>query len=62
VTYPPLPTHPIVLPDPPPDGPLPPVNVLENWDVVAYWTPEAGWAMAIVPTESHPGVPTPSTK
>jgi hypothetical protein len=52
--WPPLPTHPIVVP---PDGPP---TVLDKWDVIAYWTPNGGWAMAIVPTESHPGVPTPA--
>jgi hypothetical protein len=60
VVYPPLPTHPIVIPTPPTEGPGEPPEVLENWDVVAYWTPEAGWALAIVPTESHPGHPSPS--
>jgi hypothetical protein len=55
--WPPLPTHPIVLPD----DPSQPPQVLENWDVIAYWTPTGGWAMAIVPSESHPGVPTPSS-
>jgi hypothetical protein len=53
--YPPLPTHPIVIPDPPA-----PPQVLENWNVVCYWTEEGGWAMAVVPSESHPGVPTPA--
>jgi hypothetical protein len=57
VTYPPQPTHPIVLPPPGEEGPP---EVLQNWDVVAYWTPSSGWGVAIVPTESHPGVPTPS--
>jgi hypothetical protein len=52
--WPPLPTHPIVVP---PDGPP---TVLDKWDVIAYWTPSGGWAMAIVPSESHPGTPTPS--
>jgi hypothetical protein len=52
--WPPLPTHPIVIP---PDGPP---TVLDKWDVIAYWTPQGGWAMAIVPSESHPGTPTPS--
>jgi hypothetical protein len=55
VVYPPRPTHPIEIPDPPA-----PPQVLENWDVVCYWTEEGGWAMAIVPSESHPGVPTPA--
>lgn len=58
VVYPPRPTHPIALP--PGEGGKPDPKPLENWDVIAYWTPEAGWAMAIVPSESHPGVPTPS--
>jgi hypothetical protein len=31
-----------------------------DWNVVSYWSPEGGWAVAIVPSESHPGVPTPS--
>ena len=56
VVYPPRPTHPIVLPDPPTGQP----EILSNWDVVAYWTPEGGWAMAIVPSETNPGVPTPA--
>jgi hypothetical protein len=60
VVWPPLPTHPIVLPPPVDGGPPKPPTVMENWSVVAYWTEEGGWAMAIVPTESHPGVPTPS--
>jgi hypothetical protein len=34
--------------------------VLENWDVKAVWSPQTGWVVAVVPTESHPGVPTPS--
>jgi hypothetical protein len=50
---PPTPTHPIVLP---PDGPP---QVMENWDVVAYWTAEGGWAVAVVPVGDQP-VPTPS--
>lgn len=55
---PPHPAHPIELP---PDGeggvdPKP----MENWDVKTYWTPEGGWAVALVPSESNPGVPTPS--
>jgi hypothetical protein len=56
VVWPPnvKPVHPIVIP---PEGPP---QVLENWNVVAYWTPEGGWATAIVPSESHPGVPTPA--
>jgi hypothetical protein len=54
--WPPVPVHPIVLP---PAETTPP-TVLENWEVVAYWTPDGGWAMAIVPSESHPGVPTPA--
>jgi hypothetical protein len=45
--WPPRPTHPIVLP---PEGPP---EVLEKWDVVCYWTPAGGWAMAIVPGEGH---------
>jgi hypothetical protein len=56
VVWPPnvKPVHPIEIP---PEGPP---KVLENWDVIAYWTPEGGWGVAVVPTESHPGVPTPS--
>jgi hypothetical protein len=45
--WPPRPTHPIVLP---PDGPP---EVLDKWDVVAYWTPVSGWGVAIVPGEGH---------
>jgi hypothetical protein len=52
--WPPVPTHPIVIP---PDAPP---QVLENWNVVAYWTEEGGWGMAIVPSESHPGYPAPA--
>lgn len=60
-TYPPQPTHPIVLPDPPTDGGEPkPPQIMKNWDVVAYWTEEGGWAVAVVPSEEHPGVPTPA--
>ena len=61
VTDPPRPAHPIVLPDPPTDGgPSEPPQVMDNWDVVTYWTLEGGWAVAIVPSPSNPGVPTPS--
>ena len=54
-----LPTHPIVLPPidiPPPDG-----GEQDKWQLQAYWTPENGWGVAIVP---GPGatVPTPSKK
>jgi hypothetical protein len=54
-----VPTHPIVLPPPgsPPDQKP---EVLENWDVVTAWSPESGWVVAIVPSDTHPGVPTPS--
>jgi hypothetical protein len=54
-----VPTHPIVLPPPgsPPDQKP---EVLANWDVKAAWVPSSGWVTVIVPTESHPGVPTPS--
>jgi hypothetical protein len=45
--WPPLPTHPIVVP---PDAPP---ETLDKWDVVAYWTPEGGWGVAIVPGEGH---------
>src|SRR3974390_137101 len=54
-TEPGVPAHPIVIP-PPPAKP----EVLENWEAKTYWTPQTGWAVAIVPSESHPGVPTPS--
>jgi len=50
-----VPAHPIVLPP----SPEPP-QVLENWEVKTFWTPSSGWAVAIVPSEAHPGVPTPS--
>ena len=50
-----VPTHPIVIP-PEPEKP----QVLENWDVKTAWSPQTGWIVAIVPSESHPGVPTPS--
>src|SRR6516164_3455376 len=55
-----LPTHPIVLPPidiPPPDG----GEEQDKWQVQAYWTPENGWGIAVVP---GPGatVPTPSKK
>jgi len=52
-----VPTHPIALP-PPGSGEKP--EVLENWDVTTAWLPETGWVVAIVPSESHPGTPTPS--
>jgi hypothetical protein len=54
----PRPTHPIVLPPPGSDEKP---EVLENWDVKSYWSPATGWGIAIVPTEQHPGVPTPSS-
>lgn len=50
-----VPVHPIVIP-PPPEKP----QVLENWDVKVGWSEQSGWVVAIVPSESHPGVPTPS--
>jgi hypothetical protein len=53
-----VPTHPIVLP-PPGSGEKP--EVLENWDVKTAWSAQTGWVVAIVPSEEHPGVPTPST-
>jgi len=53
-----VPTHPIVIP--PPGSPDKP-EVLENWDVKAYWTPTTGWGIAIVPAGDQP-VPTPSRK
>ena len=54
-----IPAHPIVLPPidiPPPDG-----GEQDKWQLQAYWTPENGWGVAIVP---GPGatVPTPSKK
>jgi hypothetical protein len=49
-----VPTHPIVLPP----GEKP--EVLENWNATTIWTPEGGWIVAIVPSEEHPGAPTPS--
>jgi hypothetical protein len=52
-----VPTHPIVLP--PPGSPDKP-EVAENWDVKTAWSAETGWVVAIVPSESHPGTPTPS--
>jgi len=54
-----VPAHPIVLPPPgsPPDQKP---EVLENWDVKSYWSPATGWGVAIVPSQEHPGVPTPS--
>jgi hypothetical protein len=53
-----LPTHPIELPPPGSSGEKP--EVLENWDVKTAWSPTSGWVVAIVPSEEHPGVPTPS--
>ena len=52
-----VPTHPIVLPPPGTDEKP---EVLENWDVKSAWSPQTGWVVAIVPSEQHPGVPTPS--
>jgi hypothetical protein len=52
-----VPTHPIVLPPP---GSSEKPEVLENWNAVTAWTPQSGWIVAIVPSEEHPGVPTPS--
>jgi hypothetical protein len=52
-----VPTHPIVLPPPNSDGKP---EVLENWDATTIWSPSSGWVVAIVPSEEHPGVPTPS--
>lgn len=60
VVYPPRPTHPIVLPEPPTDGKPPVIQILENWDVVATWTPEGGWGTSIVPSGDQPVV-TPSS-
>ena len=56
-TSPGVPTHPIVMPPP---GSTEPPEVLSNWDVKTVWTAQAGWMIAIVPSETHPGVPTPS--
>jgi hypothetical protein len=28
--------------------------------VKTYWSPATGWGVAIVPSESHPGTPTPA--
>jgi hypothetical protein len=56
---PPRPAHPIVLPPvdvPPPDG-----GPSLGWEVQVYWTPENGWAVALVPKEGTL-VPTPSKK
>jgi hypothetical protein len=58
-TEPPTPTHPIVLP-PGVDGEPPKPEVLANWEVKTFWTPQGGWGVAVVPTPEHPGVPTPS--
>src|SRR5215472_14938123 len=52
-----VPTHPIALPPPGSDEKP---EVLEHWDVKTYWTPSTGWAVAVVPSPEHPGVPTPS--
>jgi hypothetical protein len=52
-----VPTHPIVLP---PAGSGEKPEVLENWNATTIWTPESGWVVAIVPSEEHPGAPTPS--
>ena len=54
------PAHPIVLPPvdiPPPEG-----EEEAKWQVQTYWTPQNGWAVAIVPAPGHPGVPTPAEK
>jgi hypothetical protein len=52
-----VPTHPIVLP-PPGSGDKP--EVLSDWEVKTAWSATTGWVVAIVPSESHPGVPTPA--
>jgi hypothetical protein len=52
-----VPTHPIVMPPP---GSAEKPEILENWDAKTAWTPQSGWVVAIVPSEDHPGVPTPS--
>jgi hypothetical protein len=54
-----VPTHPIVIP--PPGSPDKP-EIVENWDVKAFWTPDSGWTVAVVPSDQHPGVPTPSKR
>jgi hypothetical protein len=59
VGIPGFPTHPIVLPPP---GSEEKPEVLENWDVKTYWSPATGWGIAIVPTETQPGTPTPSRR
>jgi hypothetical protein len=51
------PTHPIVLPPP---GSEEKPQILENWDAVTAWSPQSGWVVAIVPSQEHPGLPTPS--
>lgn len=53
--WPPRPVHPIVLPD----DPEKPPEEMKNWDVVTYWTPKGGWAVAIVPA-GEATVPAPS--
>jgi hypothetical protein len=59
VGVPGFPTHPIVLPPPgsPPDQKP---EVAANWDVKTAWSEQTGWIVAIVPSEEHPGTPTPS--
>jgi hypothetical protein len=54
-----VPTHPIVLPPP---GSEDKPEIAENWDATTLWTPTSGWVVAIVPSEEHPGVPTPSSE
>ena len=43
-----------------PELPLSPFDPVKNWDVKVGWTPEDGWFVALVPSDSHPGFPTPS--
>jgi hypothetical protein len=54
-----VPTHPIVLPPP---GSEDKPEVLENWEVKTAWSEQTGWLVAIVPSEQHPGTPTPSSR
>lgn len=69
-TIPGFPAHPIVIPPGEPGVPAHPIVIppdeppkpLENWDVKTYWTPVSGWGVAIVPSEEHPGTPTPSRR
>jgi len=53
-----VPTHPIVMP---PEGGTEPPEVAANWDARTAWTEQTGWVVVLMPSEQHPGVPTPST-